>query len=70
VEVVEVGVERGDDPGAVVGELEDRAVADHLAVGVAEGRVPNLTDFEREHVVREDAVGRGERVAAAEVPLA
>ena len=68
--VVEVGVERGDHPGARVRELEDRAVADHLPILVAEGRVADLTDLQPEHVVGADPVGRGERVRAAEVPFA
>ena len=70
VEVIEVGVERGDHPAARVGEFEDGAVADHLAVLVAEGGIPDLPVLEAGHVVREDAVGGRERVAAVEVPLA
>ena len=69
-EVIEVGVEGGDHPGVVVRELEDGAVADHLPVRVAERRVADLPDLEAEHVVREDAVGRRQRVGATEVPLA
>src|SRR4051812_3351312 len=69
LEVVEVGVERRDHPAARVGELEDRAVPDHLALVVAEGGVPDLADLEAEHVVREDPVGRGEGVRPVEVPL-
>jgi hypothetical protein len=69
-EVIEVGVERGDHPGAIAGELEDGPVTDHLSVLVAEGRVADLADVEPEHVVREDPVGGRERVGPAEVPLA
>ena len=68
--VVEVGVEGRDHPGARVRELEDRAVADHLPVLVAERRVAHLADLEPEHVVREDPVGGRESVGPREVPLA
>jgi hypothetical protein len=67
--VVEVGVEGRDHPRVVVGELEDRPVAHHLPVLVAEGRVADLADLEPEHVVREDAIGRREGLAAAEIPF-
>src|SRR6185312_5681554 len=69
LEVVEVGVECGNDPAARVRELEDRAVADHVPVLVAEGRIAHLADLESQHVVREDAVGGDECIGAVEVPL-
>src|SRR5919108_1528871 len=47
-EVVEVGVERSDDPAARLRELEDGPVPDHLAVLVAERPVADLPDLESE----------------------
>ena len=70
LEVVEIGVERRDHDALVVGDLEDRAVADHLSVLVAERRVPDLADLEPEHVVREDPVGRRAARPGPEAPLA
>ena len=68
--MIEIGVERGNRDALVVGGLEDRAFADHLAVLVTERRVPHLPDLEAQHVVREDSVGRLHGVGAAERQLA
>src|SRR5205807_9440770 len=68
-EVLEIRVERRDHPRVLVVELEDRAVADHLAGVVAERRVPDPPALESEHVVGEDAIRGAQRVLAAEVPL-
>src|SRR6266852_1373776 len=65
----EIGVERSDHPRALVVELEDRAVADHLAVVVAERRVADLPDRESEHVVGEDPIGSKQRIRSSELPL-
>jgi len=70
LEMGEVGVERRDYPRVLVVELEDGSVADHLAVLVAERRIPDLPRGEAEHVVGEDPVRGRQRVRTAEVPLA
>jgi hypothetical protein len=54
----------------VIGELEDRAVHDHLAVFVADGPVADLPDLERGHVIREENVRERKRVPPLHVPLA
>src|SRR2546428_1894655 len=70
LEVLEIRVESGDHPGVLVVEAEDRAVSDHLSVGVAERRIADLAARKAEHVVREDPIGGAQRVRSAEVPLA
>ena len=70
LEMLEVRVERRDHPGVLVVELEDRAVADHFPVLVAERRVADLPDLQTGHVVGEDPVGGAQRVRSSKVPLA
>ncbi|CAA9551789.1 MAG: hypothetical protein AVDCRST_MAG79-2762 [uncultured Thermoleophilia bacterium] len=71
-EVVAVGLERrdGEHPERAVAAVQHRAVAEHPPPLVAEGAVADLSDLQRAHVVREQVVGRRERVGPAERPLA
>ena len=69
-EPVQVGVVAGDRQAVVIGQAEDGAVHDHLALLVADRAVADLADLQRRHVVGEQRVGQRHRIGAAQVPLA
>ena len=50
-------------------EARDRAVVEHLAGGVAPGRVQDLADTARGDVARDDAIEQARRVAPADAVL-
>ena len=69
--MVDIGVERRDDHDVVLGlAAVDDAVAEHLALLVAERPVAALAHVERGHVGREDPVGGTQRSRPLEEPLA
>ncbi len=70
LEPIQIGVVAGDRQAVVIGEAEDGAVHDHLALLVADRAVADLADLQRRHIVGEQRVGQRHRVGAAQVPLA